>query len=188
MLGNSTRGLNQMHLRCIYLGAILPIATYGSVAFWDGKSTTIRNALEHMQNKALRMITGAFKTTPIRALEVEASIPPIDITLNYLIERYAKHTLKLTPHNPVISRIPEHCRHLSHNSPSPPPPPLPCFPSPPKHIVAAYLIKRREEQIRNETSTRLIQMAKYIPTQAEHIDPYAETPWHRSELDPDICN
>ena len=31
-------------------------------------------------------------------------------------------------------------------------------------------------------------MAKYIPTQAEHIDPYAETPWHRSELDPDICN
>ena len=35
MLGNLTRGLNQMHLRCIYLAAILLIATYGSIAFWD---------------------------------------------------------------------------------------------------------------------------------------------------------
>ena len=31
-------------------------------------------------------------------------------------------------------------------------------------------------------------MAKHIPTQSEHIDPYAETPWHRTELDQDIHN
>src|SRR5260370_30128191 len=45
MLGNSTCGLNQQHLRQMYLGAVLPIATYGSLAFWDGKTTYIKNTL-----------------------------------------------------------------------------------------------------------------------------------------------
>src|SRR5258708_9252367 len=53
MLGNSTSGMNQLCLRQIYLGAVLPIATYGSIAFWDGKSSAIKKTLEHTQNKAL---------------------------------------------------------------------------------------------------------------------------------------
>src|SRR5260370_36283334 len=83
MLGNSLRGINQVYLRWMYLGAVLPITMYGSVAFWDGKSTAICNTIEHTQNKALHMITRGFKMTPIPALEIEASIPPIDITLNF---------------------------------------------------------------------------------------------------------
>src|SRR5258708_33137541 len=86
MLGNSTSGMNQLCLRQIYLGAVLPIATYGSIAFWDGKSSAIKKTLGCAQNKALRLITVAFKTTPIPALEIEASIPPIDTTLNYYPE------------------------------------------------------------------------------------------------------
>src|SRR5258708_817580 len=76
MLGNLTSGINQHCLRQIYLGVILPIATYDSVAFWDGKSSFIKSTLKHTQNKALCLITGAFKTTPISALNIEASIPP----------------------------------------------------------------------------------------------------------------
>ena len=53
MLGNSTRGLNHLYLRQMYLGAILLIATYGSMAFWDGRSNFIRNTLECTQNKVL---------------------------------------------------------------------------------------------------------------------------------------
>ena len=125
MLGNSTRGLNQLYLRQLYLGAILPIATYGSIAFWDGSLPHTHTTLEHMQNKALCTITGAFKTTPIRALKIEALIPPIDITLDYLAKRYAKRALKLTSHNPIISHIPENMRHPTHTAPPPTPPPLP---------------------------------------------------------------
>ena len=88
MLGNSMSGINQYCLRQFYLCAILPIATYGSIAFWDGKSSTVKNTLERAQNKALRLITGAFKTTPIQALEIEASIPPINITLDYYTKHY----------------------------------------------------------------------------------------------------
>ena len=83
MLGNSTSGINQYCLRQFYHTAILPIATYGSIAFWDRKSTTVKNTLEHAQNKALHLITGAFKMTPIPALEIEVSTLPIDITLDY---------------------------------------------------------------------------------------------------------
>ncbi len=75
MLGNSTRGLNQTYLRQLYIGAILPIAMYRSMAFWDGKSTHIKNTLGQAHNKALCLITRAFKTTPIPTLEIKASPP-----------------------------------------------------------------------------------------------------------------
>ncbi len=71
MLGNSISRMNQLCLRQIYLGTVLPIMTYGSIAFWNGKSSAVKNTLEHMQNKALHFITGAFKTTPIPALKIE---------------------------------------------------------------------------------------------------------------------
>ena len=72
------------------------------MAFWDGKSSFIKSTLEHTQNKALCIITGAFKTTPISALEIETSIPPINITLDYYTEQYATCTHKLDPTNPTI--------------------------------------------------------------------------------------
>src|SRR6266481_3864782 len=50
MLGNSTSGMNQLCLRQIYLGAVLLIATYGSIAFWDGKSSAIKKTLGCAQN------------------------------------------------------------------------------------------------------------------------------------------
>ncbi len=159
--------------------------TYGSAAFWDGKSTMIKNTLERTQNKALRSITGAFKTTPTLALEIEASIPPIDITLEYYTERYATRTQKLDPSNPVVCRIPEQYRG---DTPVISPPPLPYFPPPPRCHVLAYLIKQHEAKAKKNTTTRLIRMAKSITPNAERIDPLAETPWRRSEYDHDICD
>ena len=102
MLGNSTSGINQLCLRQLYLGAILPIMTYGSVAFWNGKSPALKSTLERTQNKALHFITGAFRTTPTTALEVEALIPPIDITLNYYTTCYTTHTNRLDPSNLIM--------------------------------------------------------------------------------------
>src|SRR5260221_2081330 len=182
MLGNSTSGMNQLCLRQIYLGAVLPIATYGSVAFWDGKSSAIKKTLGCAQNKALRLITGAFKTTPIPALEIEASIPPIDITLNYYTKQYATHTQKLDPSNPVMCHIPEQHRE---NIPIQVAPPLPCFPPPPKNQVAAYLIRQHVLKTKKTMTTRLIHMAKLITPDTECIDPHAEPPWCRSKHDPD---
>src|SRR5260370_14248495 len=115
----------------MYLGAVLPIATYGSVAFWDGKSSYIKNTLQCVQNKVLCFITGAFKTTPISALEIEASIPPIDITLDYYTERYTTCTSMLSTSNPVMCCIPKPHRG---GIPITSPPPLPSFPPPPWNL------------------------------------------------------
>jgi hypothetical protein len=83
MLGNSVKGLHQTHLRRMYQGAILPIALYGLPVFWRSKAHAITNTLSKLQNKCLRVITGAFRTTSIQAMEIEASIPPMDIYLEY---------------------------------------------------------------------------------------------------------
>src|SRR5258708_11486470 len=127
MLGNSISRMNQLCLRQTYLGTVLPIVTYGSIAFWDGKSSTVKNTLECMQNKALCFITGAFKTTPIHALEIESSIPPINITLDYYTECYATHTQRLDHSKPLIFHIPyppiqTHPIPTTPPLPSPPPP------------------------------------------------------------------
>ena len=34
LLGNSIRGMHQMHAQLLYIGAILPVATYGLAAFF----------------------------------------------------------------------------------------------------------------------------------------------------------
>ncbi len=182
MLGNSISGMNQLCLRQTYLGMVLPIATYGSVAFWDGKSSTVKNTLECMQNKALHFITGAFKTTPIHALEIESSIPPINITLDYYMECYATCTQRLNHSNPVMCCIPNHHREdiLIQLTP------LPCFPPPPKNLIAPYLIRQHKAKIKKTMTTQLICMAKGITNNMECISPHAEPPWHRLEYDYDI--
>jgi hypothetical protein len=50
---------------------------------------------------------GAFKTTPIYLLDVEASIIPADIRLNHLQRNYACRTLYLNKNHPIRLRIPD---------------------------------------------------------------------------------
>ena len=150
MLGNSTSGINQHCLRQFYHTMILPIATYGSIAFWDGKSTMVKNTLEHAQNKALHLITGAFKTIPIPALKIEASTPPINITLEYYTECYVTCTQKLDQSNLVMCHLPDQHRE---GILIPSPPPLPCFPPPPRTCISAYSIRQQEEKAKKTTTT-----------------------------------
>src|SRR5258708_21179621 len=126
-----------------------------------------------MQNKALCLITSAFKTTPIPTLEIESSIPPIDITLNYYTDQYATCTQRLDPSNPIMGRIPDQHREdlLTQSTP-----PLPWFPPPPRNIIAPYLIRQHEAKVKKTTTTRLICMAKSITNNMECISPHAEPP------------
>ena len=106
-----------------------------------------------------RFITRAFRTTPTTALEVEASIPPINITLNCYTTHYATHTNRLDPSNLIMCQIPKQYRNNVLTSSTPP---LPYFPPPPRNIVAPYLIRQHEAKAKKMTVTRLIHMAKAI--------------------------
>src|SRR5204863_6044514 len=47
-----------------------------------GKPRGLTIRLEKEQNGCLQVVTGAYKATPIRNLEVETLIPPLDLYLN----------------------------------------------------------------------------------------------------------
>ena len=66
-------------------------------------------AIQKIQNKGLRVVAGAYRATPIRELEREVFIPPIDI---YCSELYARH-IRRTYASPVGVFIQEQCSTIS---------------------------------------------------------------------------
>ena len=183
-LGNSLRGISQEHRRLFYICGIRPILTYGSTVWWKGSRTHI-NILTPVQNRALRLITGGFRTSPTTALEVESSVPPIDLFLDYLRTRAATRISKLTLNHPVVIRLPPTVRPPEANTLSVP------LKTPYLPVRQYRNLARRHnaEQARLEEyaeSTQLWKLAAYIIPGTENINILAETPWHRTEFDADL--
>ena len=55
----------------------------------------------------LRKILGTFKTSPIAAIEIEASILSVRIRFEKICQNYAYRTLLLGPNHPIRERVPE---------------------------------------------------------------------------------
>ncbi|KAF5378148.1 hypothetical protein D9615_007630 [Tricholomella constricta] len=167
MLANTVKGLSQVELRTLYRACTVPVLTYASPVWWSGKKTHI-NILDKVQNTALRHIAGAFKTTPIKALEVDLAIPPIDLTLDLVNARYADRLHKISDTNPVIQRLPEIWRN---GNPPSNPPPLPSQkPS-------------RSKKPKKKTQLENIAGKTYSPMEGERIIPFIMPPWRKTDLD-----
>ena len=54
---------------------------------FTGVASPLRNKLKVIQNVCLRLILGARTTTPIRSMEVEANIAPLDARHDYLLAK-----------------------------------------------------------------------------------------------------
>ena len=72
--------------RQLYTAIIRSAAAYASPIWYTtsqkpGKRSRMANQLATHQNKALRIVTGAYKATRVRQLETEAFIPLVDIWL-----------------------------------------------------------------------------------------------------------
>ena len=67
-LTGSTWGANQKTLKTIYQGSVRPHLEYGAAA-WSTAAKTNLQSIDKVQNQALRIITGAMKSTPIVAME-----------------------------------------------------------------------------------------------------------------------
>ena len=99
------------------------MAMYGLPIFWKSKNGKLLNTLMTTQNKCLQMITGVFRMTNITAMEIEASIPPIDIWMDYRLEMEALHISNLANNHPITSRIyPDQREYQPHALPPPLPP------------------------------------------------------------------
>ena len=72
------------------------------------KQGKVIKAIAKIQASSLRAVAGAFRATPIRELETETYIPPLDI---YCKELYARH-IRRTYKSKAGAFIQEQCRAI----------------------------------------------------------------------------
>jgi len=85
----STWGPSVQRSRLVYTAVVRPVMLYGAQVWGvqDNGDTLKKSTLKPLktvQNKCLRRIMGAYKRTPIAALEREAQVMPLDIQLDLL--------------------------------------------------------------------------------------------------------
>lgn len=77
----------------VYQAVVRSALSYG-VALWHQPTSNVTKAkgpaarLRVQQNQGLRAVLGAFKATPIRQLETESYVPPLDLWLNGRVARF----------------------------------------------------------------------------------------------------
>ena len=90
-------GASARILRRVYIAYIRSKIDYGSVIYASAKERSLQK-LETIQNKAMRIILGARKTSPISSLQVESYLPPLRLHRGILhVKQYIK--LKFEPEN-----------------------------------------------------------------------------------------
>ena len=91
----STWGCALEQAREVYTKVIRAAIAYGAVAYHtptepQGKPKGIARSLMSYQSQCLRIVLGAYRATPVRHLEVEAGVPPLDIYLNTRVAAYTQ--------------------------------------------------------------------------------------------------
>jgi hypothetical protein len=84
-LAKSTWGCSLIRAREIYTKVIRSAIAYGAAAWHlptTDKQQGIVKKLHAAQSKSLRIVAGAYKATPVRSLETETAVPPLDLYLN----------------------------------------------------------------------------------------------------------
>jgi len=82
-----TWGPGLVRAREVYTKCIRSAIAYGAASFHvptqpEDKPKGITERLYKAQNRSLRIVAGAYKATPIRSLETETWVPPLDLYLN----------------------------------------------------------------------------------------------------------
>src|SRR5436190_14866241 len=67
-LSNTERGLSFQAMRQLYIACISSVADYGVPVWWNNQKNMLEK-FQKLQNIALRKMLGAFKTSPINAME-----------------------------------------------------------------------------------------------------------------------
>jgi len=119
-LVGSTWGLTFARARTLYTAVIRPTITHACGIWAGGKKgeglqeRTLRPLIT-LQNKCLRRITGAYKRTPVAALEKDTNIPPIQL---YTRAQAYKYTLN-SDQSTAEAAIRQLCEQIGHqNRPS----------------------------------------------------------------------
>jgi Reverse transcriptase (RNA-dependent DNA polymerase) len=102
LLGNSVRGLKHTKWRLVYNAICLPVLTYSCRLWYTGKQQGLVKQLQTVQNKAVRVIAGAFCTTPCEPLHQLLTILPMDIRLEMLTQNTALRLYRVAGNSQLL--------------------------------------------------------------------------------------
>jgi hypothetical protein len=105
LLGNSVRGLEFAQWRLAYNAICLPVLTYGCQLWYTGKQKMLAKKLQAVQNEGVRLIAGAFRTTPREPLQQLFNILPMDLRLRLMTDNSALRLYKLQASSQVLLRL-----------------------------------------------------------------------------------
>ncbi|GAB0086587.1 hypothetical protein DMENIID0001_006810 [Sergentomyia squamirostris] len=108
-LSGLTWGSHRNSLLTIHENMILPKMFYGSEVFACCASKTLLSTLNSVYNAGYRLSTGAFRTSPVDSLLVEAGVAPLSARLEYVRLNSAIRMLS-------NSSVPGHQELLSHST------------------------------------------------------------------------
>ena len=152
LLGNSLRGLDQARWRLAYNAICLPVLTYGCQLWYTGKQVGLVKKLQVVQNDAVRLISGTFRTTPREPLHQLLNILPMDLRLNMIVQNSALRLYRVPKESQLLKRLGD-----AWHTPTPDDLPLPA-------------------PIRNSVKTTLRYLADRVPANGPRIEAFPELP------------
>ena len=90
----------------MYIACIISIADYGVPIWWNNQKHLL-GKFQRLQNAALRTILGAFKTSPTKAMEIEAAVPPPRVRFKKICYNYVVRIMQINSMHLIIERVPE---------------------------------------------------------------------------------
>ncbi|KAI5753900.1 hypothetical protein M8J77_004220 [Diaphorina citri] len=99
VLNNKTWGLSRACLLRLFYAFVRPIMDYGAVIYGSATQSSL-SKLNTVYHTALRIISGAYRTSPIESLYAENGQPPLETRRKILLANYGTR-VKCNPSNPV---------------------------------------------------------------------------------------
>ena len=116
LLGNLSRGINPLQKCLLYRCCAFPIALYGFQLWFYNRAPMSYHmkALNKIQRRAAIWILGAFKTLPLKGIEVVAGLIPVKSHLQKIAKRSQIRPFKL-PKNHILNNLLDDSPHQSNS-------------------------------------------------------------------------
>ncbi|CAK1599200.1 unnamed protein product [Parnassius mnemosyne] len=95
VLSGPAWGVHPKHMRTIYISLLRSRLDFGCFLY-DNSAKTHLSKLDKIQNKALRIMGGFIKSTPIHVMESELGIQPLFVRRQYLAYKYCIKNMSWT--------------------------------------------------------------------------------------------
>ena len=102
-VSRTTYGSDRATLLLLYRSLIRSRLDYACIVY-DSACATYKRTLDTVHNAALRLVTGAFRTSPVSSILVEVNEPPLSIRRSLLSMRYACKLRQFREH-PTYSHV-----------------------------------------------------------------------------------